>query len=258
MFFNTWFQARRGLVTGSTGWFGQHICRALYSMGAKYIAPFHTEKQDISNFRIPKEKIDYIIHLVPHHDVSRVIECAKKHDALVLFTSSGAVYQDSRGAYGRMKVKNEKAFIDNGVRVKIARCYTFAGTGIPLDVGFALGNFINSGLKGENIRIWGNGKAIRTYLYMSDLVEWLFKILIDGTIGKPYDVGGEEQVTILELAEMVREHFTSSKIVIENGRNDRIPVYVPNLDNAYGLGCRIKVPLVEAINRTIYYYKEQE
>ena len=57
---------------------------------------------------------------------------------------------------------------------------------------------------------------------------------------------------------MVRNHFTSSKIVIENGRNDRIPVYVPNLDNAYELGCRIKVPLVEAINRTVDYYKEQE
>lgn len=257
MFFNnSWFIERRGLITGSTGWFGKWVCRRLYSMGAAYIAPLHTDNQDITNFPIPNRKIDYIIHLAPGN-VDRVIECAKKHDATVLFTSSGAVYQDSKGAYGMMKVMNENKLINSGVKVKIARCYAFAGSGIPLNSGFALGNFINSGLKGEEIRILGSGTSIRTYLYMSDLVGWLLKILKEGIVGKPYDVGGEEQVTILELAQMVKKHFNKSYIVVENRRFDKLPVYVPNLDNAYGLGCKIEVPLIQAINRTIDHYKEE-
>jgi nucleoside-diphosphate-sugar epimerase len=71
-----------------------------------------------------------------------------------------------------------------------------------------------------------------------------------------YDVGGEEEITFWELARMVREYFPKRDIIIENKQvNERFPYYVPDLTDAYGLGCRVRVTLAEAVERTVQYYR---
>jgi len=252
-----WLQQRRGFITGASGWFGSWICQVLEYIGAKSIKLWHTDKVNIETFRIPEQDIDYIIHLSPGR-VTRVIECAQYHDVeAVLFTSSGAVYAEDIDEYGQMKRDNEWELINGDVRVKIARCFTFAGAGVPLHKGFALGNFIGQALDEKDLHIWNDGSAIRTYMHMIDLVVWLFKIMIDGECGRFYDVGTEEEITIWELAMMIQKQFDSGPEIIFEGKTmtERFPYYVPDITDALDLGCRIEIQQEEAIRKTVEFYK---
>ena len=251
-----WLRERRGFITGATGWIGSWVCQALDSIGARYLYLAHTTEESTENFRFP-EFCDYIIHLAPGR-VGRVIECAEKFDCPVLFTSSGAVYMQEPNEYAIAKQDNERAFLES-VDVKIARCYTFAGAGIPIGRGYALGNFISAALCGQPMHVWSNGLAIRSYMYMSDLVTWLFAILIDGAAGKAYDVGSEDEISILELAHIIRVLFDRKpEIIVDAGSNkEPLPYYIPDTREAQALGCETTIDTEEAIIRTVRSMKEQ-
>ena len=252
-----WLQERTGFITGASGWFGSWICQVLEYIGAPSLKLWHKDGQSIDNFRIPEQKIDYIIHLSPG-PVYRIVECAQKHDADVLFTSSGAIYAEDVDEYGKMKLDNEWELINGEIKVKIARCFTMAGAGVPLSDQYALGSFISNGLCDKNMHIYGDGSVVRSYLYMTDLIVWLFKILKDGDCGKAYDVGSEDEITMWDLARLVREHFPESEIVIENRSiKERFPYYIPDVTDSYDLGCLVTVDTQDAVNRTVEYYRRK-
>jgi len=177
----------------------------------------------------------------------------------VLFTSSGAVYASDEDKYGQMKLNSEWELINGEVDVKIARCFTSAGPGIALSDQYVLGNFISRALCGEDLHIWGDGAAIRTYLYMTDVIAWLFRILVYGDYGKAYDVGAEQEITMYELAHLVQAHFyPSPKVITDNMLTiERFKYYVPDLTDTFDLGCRVEIGTEEAISKTVEYYKEK-
>jgi dTDP-glucose 4,6-dehydratase len=143
------------------------------------------------------------------------------------------------------------------IPVKIARCFAFVGPYLPLDAHFAIGNFINDGLKGDPIIIKGDGTPYRSYLYASDLIIWLLKILILGGSNFPYNVGSDEDLPITELADHIRKCFATDIGVIINlalnslAKPDR---YVPLIEYAkIKLKLDVLIKLDEAINKTIQY-----
>lgn len=87
-----------------------------------------------------------------------------------------------------------------GLEISIARIFSALGPYQKLDVHFAAGNFINDAMHGRVIKVHGDGRACRSYLYASDLTVWLLSLLGRGTPGRAYNVGSADAVTIGELA----------------------------------------------------------
>jgi dTDP-glucose 4,6-dehydratase len=141
----------------------------------------------------------------------------------------------------------------------IARCFAFAGPGLPLDAHFAVGNFIRDALRGGPIQVQGDGTSCRSYLYGADLAVWLWTMLFRGRAGAVYNVGSPTNVSILELARTVAGCF-SPPIDIQVAQTPTPGAsparYVPDVSLAsreLGLDCRI--PLADAIGRTIAFHQ---
>lgn len=139
------------------------------------------------------------------------------------------------------------------LEVVIARCFAFVGQDLPLDVHFAIGNFIRDALHADSIQVSGDGTPLRTYLDQEDLAHWLMTLLARGRPGEAYNVGSDEMVSIAELAHLVRDLLAPGKPVVirgqpstQQGRNR----YVPDIRKAREkLGLTVRIPLAEAIRR---------
>lgn len=139
----------------------------------------------------------------------------------------------------------------------IARCFSFAGPFMPLDLHYAIGNFIEQALHEDEVVVKGDGTPKRSYLYLGDLVTWLLTLLLHGRNGEIYNVGSDEVISIGALAEMVRDTLSPSKSVrvlgdlglsVGNAPRNR---YVPNIEKARNeLGLEVFTGLAEAIHRT--------
>lgn len=190
----------------------------------------------------------------------RVLDMAQqKGVSRFLLTSSGAIYgtqppdmthvpEDYEGApdtqllsaaYGHGKRAAEWlscAYAAQGsLQATIARIFALVGPGIPLNGPFAAGNFIRDVLAKEPIVIEGDGRPVRSYLYMADLCVWLFRLLESGQSGEAYNVGSESSISILDLATQV-SHIAGMHSPIEvrrPGNATTLPArYVPDTSKA--------------------------
>lgn len=144
---------------------------------------------------------------------------------VVLFTSSGVVYgapatdstfhethltrpdnlqADSALAYGKLLAEYLVSYFsaEFGYKYNIARCFSFLGQGLPLDVHYAAGNFIADAMNSKPIRVLGSGQESRSYMYIGDALAWLLRLLVKPT-NDAYNLGSEKVMTVLELAQLV-------------------------------------------------------
>jgi dTDP-glucose 4,6-dehydratase len=243
-----------------------------------YIIHAATEASVKLNAEMPIRMFDTIVNGTKH-----VLELARRDSVKsFLFCSSGAVYgkqpsdithlpetyngapetMDALAVYGEGKRMAEvlcavyhKHF---SIPVKIARCYAFLGPYLPLDTHFAAGNFINQLLAGQNITVSGDGTPFRSYLYPSDLMIWLWTIMMNGQSNYPYNVGSDHELTIEDLAGLIvrfdKTNETQINILTEKSTNPPAR-YVPSVDRAkIELGLTINVNITEAINKTLSFY----
>ncbi len=212
------------------------------------------------------------------------LEFARTHGATrFLFTSSGAIYGrqpsemeripeeyaggpetvDPNSAYGQAKRASEfmcamygRQF---GYAAVIARLFVFSGPYLPLDLNFAIGNFVRDALSGGPIKIGGDGTPYRSYLYAADMAIWLWTLLIKGEPARPYNVGSGEGLTIAELAHAVAEHTRpGTKVEIAREPVSGVPAarYVPSVERArQELGLEALIPLSEQIRRMYAWHR---
>jgi dTDP-glucose 4,6-dehydratase len=139
-----------------------------------------------------------------------------------------------------------------GFAAPVARCFAFAGPHLPLDLSFAIGNFVRDALAGGPIRIGGDGTPHRSYLYAADLVVWLWTILLRGESCRIYNVGSDDDLTIAQLAEEVAAIVAPVQVTIAKKPVPGAPVarYVPSVARARNeLGLQVRVPLGQSIQR---------
>ena len=74
----------------------------------------------------------------------------------------------------------------------IARCFTFVGPILPLDIHYAVGNFLKKKSSNKNIILNSSGNSVRSFMYMTDLTVWLFFILFKGKNKSIYNVGSDQ------------------------------------------------------------------
>jgi dTDP-glucose 4,6-dehydratase/UDP-glucose 4-epimerase len=139
----------------------------------------------------------------------------------------------------------------------IARCFSFVGPFLPLDIHYAIGNFIGQALGAEAITVNGDGRPERSYLYLADLVVWLLAALLAGGNGRIYNIGSDRAISIGDLANLVRDIVCPDKTVrvlgqtnlsIGNTPRDR---YVPDIGRAREeLGLDVWTALPDAIRRS--------
>jgi UDP-glucuronate decarboxylase len=142
-----------------------------------------------------------------------------------------------------------------GIDFVVARCFAFVGQDLPLDVHFAIGNFIRDALYGEEIVVGGNGQPVRSYLHQDDLAEWLMVMLEKGKANTAYNLGSDEAITIADLAHLVRDLICPHKKVSIKGEVDFVNKknrYVPNINKPItDLGLTVKVQLSSAILKSV-------
>ena len=196
----------------------------------------------------------------------------------LLFVSSGAVYgsqppdvrlraEDSLGVemaeprdvYGLCKLEAESLVLamEPGSAVRtIARPFSFVGPYLPLEH-FAVGEFVRDATAGGPIRVTSDGTSLRSYLYASDMAEWLWAILLRGEDGRAYNVGSEDERTIRETAETVSRAFEPA-VPVEVGASAPAMLrarYVPSTARARNeLGLAETVGFEEAVRRTVEWY----
>ena len=145
-----------------------------------------------------------------------------------------------------------------GLECAIARCWAFCGPHLPLDAHFAIGNFIGDVLAGRPIHIAGDGTPRRSYLYAADLATWLWTMLFRAPSLVPINVGSSQDVSILELAQIVAEVLdpqTVIQVARKHVSGEDSARYVPAVARASKLlGLEQTVNLSEMIRRTVLWY----
>jgi nucleoside-diphosphate-sugar epimerase len=145
------------------------------------------------------------------------------------------------------------------MRIKIARGFAFVGPHLPLDMHFAVGNFILNALSGGEIRVESDGTPRRSYLYAADLAIWLWTILLRGANLRAYNVGSENARSLAEIAALVAQcSGISPQIVVARTPDHSKPpdIYVPSTNRAQTeLNLKETIMLPEAIQRTIEFYR---
>jgi UDP-glucuronate decarboxylase len=200
--------------------------------------PYYIEVDEIYNLACPASPIHYQFNPIKTIKTSvmgaiNMLGLAKRIKAKILQASTSEVYGDPeehpqtesyqgnvnpigiRSCYDEGKRCAESLFVNyhkqNNVRIKIARIFNTYGPNMEKDDGRVISNFIVQALKNNDITIFGDGTQTRSFMYVSDLIDGLFKLMHteDGFTG-PVNIGNPDEYTMLGLAKEIIE-LTGSK-----------------------------------------------
>ena len=146
----------------------------------------------------------------------------------------------------------------HGVDVKIARIFNTYGPRMRERDGRAIPEFISQALRGEDITVFGDGKQTRSFCYISDEVEGLFK-LMTSNINRPVNIGNPVEMTILELAEtIIKLTGSPSRIGFHELPQDDPKVRQPDITLARTLlGWEPRTPLEDGLRHTVEFFRKK-
>ncbi len=233
----------------------------------------------------PASPVDYMNHPIHTMKVDSLgtlntLGFAKLKGSRYVFASSSEVYGSAqvhpqpedywgyvnpvgpRSVYDEAKRFSEALCMayhrEHGLDVRIARIFNTYGPRMRRKDGRVIPTFIEKALSGEPLPIYGDGSQTRSFCYIDDLVEGLFRLSVrEGLAGTVVNLGNPEEVSILELAKRVIElSGSSSKIEFLPPRDDDPPRRCPDISRAKKLlEWFPKVSLEEGLKTTLRWFK---
>ncbi|MCC5925305.1 MAG: SDR family oxidoreductase [Bacteroidetes bacterium] len=242
------------------------------------------ELELILHFASPASPIDYLEMPIQTLKVGslgthKVLGLAKAKKARLLLASTSEVYGDPlihpqnetywgnvnpvgfRGVYDEAKRFAEAMVMAyhrfHNIDTRIVRIFNTYGPRMRLDDGRALPTFMGQAMRGEDITIFGDGSQTRSFCYVDDLVEGIYR-LSQSNFVEPVNIGNSDEVTILDFAkEIVRLTGATSKIVFKPLPHDDPKIRQPDTRRAKEiLGWEASVERNEGLKRTLAYFQE--
>lgn len=238
----------------------------------------------ILHFASPASPIDYLKMPIQTLKVGalgthNLLGLAKSKNARILVASTSEVYGDPlvhpqteeywgnvnpvgpRGVYDEAKRFMESITMAyhnyHQLETRIIRIFNTYGPRMRLDDGRALPTFMSQALRGEDVTVYGDGSQTRSFCYVDDLVEGIYRLLLSD-YHKPVNIGNPSEITLLQFAEEVLKLTGSkSKIIFEPLPQDDPKQRQPNITKAKEiLGWEPKVDRHEGLKRTLEYFKQ--
>lgn len=258
---------------------------------------FQFIKLDVTNFIHVPFRVDYVLHFaspaspidylklpiqtlkVGSLGTHKALGLAKEKKATFLLASTSEVYGDPlvhpqkedywgnvnpvgpRGVYDEAKRFAEAITMAyhryHALDTRIVRIFNTYGPRMRLDDGRALPTFFSQALKGEDITIYGDGKQTRSFCYVSDLIDGIFKLLISNETS-PVNIGNPEEITIEDFAkEVIAITKSKSKVVYQDLPLDDPKVRQPDISKAKSvLVWEPHVKREEGLKLTLDYFQK--
>ncbi|MBI4729483.1 MAG: SDR family oxidoreductase [Acidobacteria bacterium] len=239
----------------------------------------------ICHLASPASPVDYLTYPIPTLKVGALgtwhtLGLAKAKQATLLLASTSETYGDPlvhpqpetywgnvnpvgpRGVYDEAKRYAEAMVMAyhryHGIDTRIARIFNTYGSFMRPNDGRAIPAFISQALRGEPMTVHGDGSQTRSFCFVDDLVEGLVRLLSSG-FHEPVNLGNPVEMTVLEMARLVRELTGSaSEILFCDRPVDDPSVRQPDIARAREiLGWEPKVPVREGLARTIAWFREE-
>ena len=238
----------------------------------------------ILHFASPASPVDYLEQPIPTLKVGslgthKALGLAKAKGARFLLASTSEVYGDPqvhpqpesywghvnpvgpRGVYDEAKRFAEAMTMAyhrfHGVETRIVRIFNTYGPRMRPGDGRVVSNFIVQALRGDPISIYGDGSQTRSFTYVDDLIEGIFRLFNSDRV-EPTNIGNPGEFTVRELASQVIELTGSTSELHHLPLPEDDPkVRQPDIANARQvLGWEPQVPLIEGLQRTIPYFRQ--
>lgn len=254
-------------------------------------------KHDVTEYIFIAGEIDYILHFAsPASPIDylqlpiqtlkvgalgthKVLGLAKEKKATILLASTSEVYGDPlvhpqeedywgnvnpigpRGVYDEAKRFAEAITMayhrNHHVDTKIVRIFNTFGPRMRVNDGRAIPAFISQALANKDVTVFGDGNQTRSFCYVSDLIEGIYKLLTS-EYNEPVNIGNPREMTVTEMAEIIIKFTGSkSKIIHELLPVDDPKVRQPDINRASSiLGWEPKFPIEEGIKITIDWFRK--
>ena len=242
-------------------------------------------------------EVDQVYHLAcpaspPHYQYNPVktiktstmgtlnmLGLAKRVKARILLTSTSEIYGDPQihpqpeSYWGNVNTIGPRSCYDEGkrvaetmmysyknqnnVEVRVARIFNTFGPRMHPNDGRVVSNFIIQALQQKNLTIYGSGTQTRSFQYVSDLVDGLYK-LMNGNYDQPVNLGNPEEYSVKDFAEYIKRITKSdSKIIFLPKSQDDPSQRRPDISTAKEqLGWEPMVPVEQGLKQTIQYFQK--
>ena len=240
---------------------------------------------NVLHFASPASPVDYLRHPIPTLKVGSLgthntLGLAKLKNSRFLIASTSEVYGDPeqhpqredywghvnpigiRGVYDEAKRFSEAMTMAyhrfHNVNTRIVRIFNTYGERMRLDDGRVLPNLMGQALRGEPLTVYGDGSQTRSFCYVADLVDGIFRLLMS-EFHEPVNLGNPHELSILEFAREILELTGSkSEIVFKALPQDDPKVRRPDIERAKRiLAWEPRVNRHDGLRRTLAYFRDK-